>query len=227
MRCIGVVHDMTIRVVVLQPTTQAALVTDGPGRTYISETFFLSNPLASRPSFATTDVGAAAGTAKAGVGIMKAGIKTPEQIWRNLIPVVMAGVNGIYGLITAIILVGAIAMPDAGSKANTYSLYTGAAHLAAGLCCGLSGLGSGFCIGIAGDAAVQACGTFDAELKASARVGRGRENTARGDGKKKSGGGDKLFVAMVLIQVFAGNIALYGLIASIILSQQTWYCGAN
>ena len=177
--------------------------------------------------FFELDVGAAAGTAKAGVGIMKAGIKTPEQIWRNLIPVVMAGVNGIYGLITAIILVGAISSPDVGSKENKYSLYTGAAHLAAGMCCGLSGLGSGFCIGIAGDAAVQACGTYDVELKSSARGGGRGAARGGGDGKKKGGGGDKLFVAMVLIQVFAGNIALYGLIASIILSQQVYYCGAE
>ena len=174
--------------------------------------------------FLVTDIGAAAGTAKAGVGIMRAGIKTPEQIWRNLIPVVMAGVNGIYGLITAIILVGAITRPDVGSMQNKYSLYTGAAHLAAGLCCGLSGLGSGFCIGIAGDAAVQACGTFDVELKNGMRRKSGFGSGGRD--KRLAGGGDRLFVSMVLIQVFAGNIALYGLIASIILSQQVFYCGA-
>mmetsp|Transcript_9010 Transcript_9010/g.12457 ORF Transcript_9010/g.12457 Transcript_9010/m.12457 type:complete len:193 (-) Transcript_9010:260-838(-) len=158
------------------------------------------------------NVGAASGTAKAGVGIMQSGIRSPELIWRNLIPVVMAGVNGIYGLITSIILVGSISMPGDGGV-NKYSLYTGAAHLMAGLCCGLSGLGSGVCIGIAGDAAVQACGVYDWESKKN--VGSGR----------KKGGGDKLFVSMVLIQVFAGNIALYGLIASILLSQQVYYCG--
>ena len=138
----------------------------------------------------------------------------------------MSGVNGIYGLITAIILVGAITRPDVGSKENKYSLYTGAAHLAAGLCCGLSGLGSGFCIGIAGDAAVQACGTFDVDLKKGMRRKQGSGVTAGRD-KRLAGGADRLFVSMVLIQVFAGNIALYGLIASIILSQQVFYCGAD
>jgi V-type H+-transporting ATPase proteolipid subunit len=134
-----------------------------------------------------------------------------------LIPVVMAGVNGIYGLITSIVLVGAIQGPADGGY-NRYSLYTGAAHLAAGLCCGLSGLGSGFCIGIAGDAAIRAGGTYDVEQKRGGGGMRGRD-------KSKSGGSEKLFVSMVLIQVFAGNIALFGLIASIILSQQSWYCG--
>ena len=52
-------------------------------------------------------------------------------------------------------------------------------------------------------------------------------NRRKHGGKKKSGGGDKLFVSMVLIQVFAGNVALYGLIASILLSQQVYYCEAQ
>jgi V-type H+-transporting ATPase proteolipid subunit len=160
------------------------------------------------------------GTARAGVGIMQTGIKSPELVWRNLIPIVMAGVNGIYGLITSIVILGSIAAPQEGGV-NRYSLYTGCAHLAAGLCCGLSGLGSGACIGVAGDSAIMASGTYDVESKRS--IG-GRMRGA-GGGKKKGGGGEKLFVAMVLVQVFAGNIALYGLIASIILSQQIYYCG--
>lgn len=164
-------------------------------------------------SIILANVGAAYGTMKAGVGIMQSGIKSPELIWRNLIPVVMAGVNGIYGLITSIIILGSISSPQEGGN-NTYSLYTGAAHLAGGLACGLSGLGSGMAIGIAGEAAVTACGTWDVEYK----------NSKGGRDKKKSGGGDKLFVSMVLIQVFAGNVALYGLIASILLSQQVFYC---
>lgn len=168
------------------------------------------------------DVGAAIGTARAGVGIMQSGIQSPDLVWRNLIPIVMAGVNGIYGLITSIVVHGSIAAPGDGGY-NRYSLYTGAAHLAAGLCCGLSGLGSGACIGVAGDAAIMACGTFDVDSKRS--LGRRSRFGRPGGDKKKSGGGDKLFVSMVLVQVFAGNIALYGLIASIILSQQVYLCG--
>lgn len=160
------------------------------------------------------------GTARAGVGIMTTGVNSPDLVWRNLIPIVMAGVNGIYGLITSIVVLGSIQSPGEDGT-NKYSLYTGCAHLAAGICCGLSGLGSGACIGVAGDAAIMACGTYDVESKRSIGKSRG----IRVGGKKKSGGGEKLFVAMVLVQVFAGNIALYGLIASIILSQQVYYCG--
>jgi len=168
------------------------------------------------------NAGAALGTAKAGVGIINSSISSPELIWRNLIPVVMAGVNGIYGLITSIILHGAIT-PPGGS--NVYSLHNGFAHLAAGLCCGLCALGSGLAIGLVGDQAVTSIGYFDYEQKKMDGFGRrGAVGAKPGGAKKGKGGADNLFVAMVLIQVFAGNIALYGLITSILLSQTLYYC---
>ena len=48
--------------------------------------------------------GAAYGTAKAGVGVMASGVMRPELVMRNVIPVVMAGVLAIYGLIIAVII---------------------------------------------------------------------------------------------------------------------------
>lgn len=91
-------------------------------------------------------------------------------------------------------------------------------------------------IGIAGDASVSACGMWDVEQKTSTNITIGKKKKSSGIGenevfvvnmvkKSKSGDGDKLFVSMVLIQVFAGNVALFGLIASIMLSQQVFYCG--
>ena len=184
--------------------------------------------------FSFTDIGAAYGTAKSGEGILKSGIHSPELIWRNLIPVVMAGVNGIYGLITSIIIISAIRAPimNNGGNAdgyshhyNSYSMYTGCAHLAAGLCCGLSGLGSGMAIGAAGNSFVVAAGAYDTSTKIkSATSSFSPFGANKAIDKKKSGGADKLFIGMVLIQVFAGNVALYGLIASILLSQQVYYC---
>jgi len=137
----------------------------------------------------------------------------------------MAGVNGIYGLITAIIIVSNIIAPTEDGF-NQYSLFSGFAHLAAGLCCGLGGLGSGMAIGLAGDAGVRSIGFYDFESKKIPNRGGG---FAAGGGrggkkKKKTGSGDQLFVAMVLIQVFAGNLALYGLITSIILTQTGYVC---
>lgn len=49
-------------------------------------------------------MGGAYGTAKAGQGIMAMGIRSPELIMKNIIPVVMAGVLGIYGLMYVLIL---------------------------------------------------------------------------------------------------------------------------
>ena len=51
-------------------------------------------------------MGAAYGTAKSGVGISSMGVMNPQLVMRNMIPVVMAGVLGIYGLIISVILVG-------------------------------------------------------------------------------------------------------------------------
>lgn len=53
-----------------------------------------------------SDIGAAYGTAKSGVGISSMGVMNPGLVMRNIIPVVMAGVLGIYGLIVAVILSG-------------------------------------------------------------------------------------------------------------------------
>lgn len=50
------------------------------------------------------DLGAAYGTAKSGVGIASMGVMRPELVMRNVVPVVMAGVLGIYGLIVGAIL---------------------------------------------------------------------------------------------------------------------------
>jgi V-type H+-transporting ATPase proteolipid subunit len=178
-------------------------------------------------SIVLANVGAAMGTAKAGVGILNSSIASPELIWRNLIPVVMAGVNGIYGLITSIILNGAVS-PPGGDGLSIYSLHNGFAHLAAGLCCGLCALGSGLAIGLVGDQAVTSIGYYDYEQKKMAGFGRRSGAGAKSGGTKKGkAGGDNLFVAMVLIQVFAGNIALYGLITSILLSQTVYYCSYN
>jgi hypothetical protein len=71
---------------------------------------------------------------------------------------------------------------------------------------------------------VKCCGFFDHELKKVAKRPGMWGNTRCSKRDKKKGGGDDLFVAMVLIQVFAGNLALYGLITSIILSQMNYVC---
>ena len=50
------------------------------------------------------NMGAAYGTAKSGVGIASMGVMRPELVMKSIVPVVMAGVLGIYGLIIAVII---------------------------------------------------------------------------------------------------------------------------
>lgn len=168
-----------------------------------------------------SNVGGAYGTAKAGIGIMAMGIRTPELLMKNIIPVVMAGVLGIYGLIVAVILNGKMLSPtDAGY--TTYSQYNGFAHLAAGLCVGFSSLASGLAIGIAADAGTRAVGAQSAMAASWKKMGFTGDS-----GGQVTSSGDALFVGTVLIQVFAGNLGLYGLITALILSQVDYYCEYN
>jgi V-type H+-transporting ATPase proteolipid subunit len=51
-----------------------------------------------------SNLGSGYGTAKSGVGLASMGVMKPEMVMRNVIPVVMAGIIGIYGLIVGVII---------------------------------------------------------------------------------------------------------------------------
>jgi V-type H+-transporting ATPase proteolipid subunit len=72
--------------------------------------------------------GSAWGTWRSGVGICKMGVDHPKGIIKNIVPIVMAGVLGIYGLIVAVIITQAISPPGAGGH-NSYSVYNGYCHV--------------------------------------------------------------------------------------------------
>ncbi|XP_064545271.1 V-type proton ATPase 16 kDa proteolipid subunit c-like [Drosophila montana] len=95
-----------------------------------------------------TALGAAYGTAKSGLGIASMSVKHPELIMKAIIPVVMAGIIAIYGLVVSVLL--------AGSLSKLYNSYRAFLNLGAGIAVGLSGMASGFAIGIVGDAGVRA-----------------------------------------------------------------------
>merc|ERR1712159_444180 len=71
------------------------------------------------------------------------GVVKPDLVMKALIPVVMAGVIGIYGLIVAVIISTKVLKPSNGWFSPQYSLYEGFAHMGAGLAAGLSGLAAG------------------------------------------------------------------------------------
>jgi V-type H+-transporting ATPase proteolipid subunit len=127
------------------------------------------------------------------------GIMRPELIMKCVIPVIMAGIIGIYGLVVSVLIAGGrmymqfffdeqmylslTLRPLLSSIAvsQVMSLYAGFIQLGAGLAVGLSGLAAGFAIGIVGDAGV------------------------RGSAQQP-----RLFVGMILILIFAEVLGLYG-----------------
>ena len=78
------------------------------------------------------------------------GVMRPELVMKSIVPVVMAGVLGIYGLIIAVIISTQI-----NPRSKAYYSFDGYAHFASGLSCGLAGLSAGMAIGIVGDAGVR------------------------------------------------------------------------
>merc|ERR1712121_75416 len=95
-----------------------------------------------------SSLGAAYGTAKSGTGIAAMSVMRPELIMKSIIPVVMAGILAIHGVVVAVLIAGKL-------SSTGYTLFQGFLHLGAGLAVGLSALAAGYAIGIVGDAGVR------------------------------------------------------------------------
>jgi len=63
-------------------------------------------------------LGASYGTAKSGAGIAAMAVMRPELIMKSIIPVVMAGIIAIYGLVVAVLIGSSLKDPSKG-----YSLF--------------------------------------------------------------------------------------------------------
>jgi len=132
-------------------------------------------------SFLASGIGSAYATARCNVGLSSAGVLNPDCVVRNLVPIIMAGVLAIYGMIVAVMIMGEM-------DNKSYTVFQGYAHLAAGIAVGFCSLGSGYAIGLGGDAATRAISQ-----------------------------NEDLFVPCILVLIFAGAPALYGLLVSILL----------
>lgn len=97
------------------------------------------------------NLGASYGTAKAAVGLSSLSVIAGEKVFKGLIPIVMAGILGIYGLIIAVVVNSKIK-----SGGDVLAEKDGYRYFGAGLTCGLSALAAGLAIGVAGDAGVRA-----------------------------------------------------------------------
>eukprot|EP00037_Helgoeca_nana_P031908 m.411175 g.411175 ORF g.411175 m.411175 type:complete len:228 (-) comp28585_c0_seq1:110-793(-) len=89
-------------------------------------------------------LGAAYGTAKAAEGMAVCGIAKPELLMKSLIPIVMAGIGAIYGLVVAVLISGSLV----GTK---YGAFKGFLDFGGGVAVGVSGLAAGYATGLAGD----------------------------------------------------------------------------
>jgi len=145
-----------------------------------------------------SNLGAAYGTGRAGIALSDTGVARPDLTFKNIIPVVMAGVLGIYGLIIAVVI-GTNVLPfSTGSGTySDYTMYNGFSHFAGGLTVGLCSLSCGICIGIAGEAGIRSVAAAP---------------------KHKPAVVTKLYVGMVLIQGTASALGMYGLIVALLMS---------
>lgn len=105
----------------------------------------LMGQLGASAALVFSNVGAAYGTAKAGVGVARLGVFKPEAIMKGFVPIIMAGILGIYGLITSVIINNNV------KPAGEYTVFAGFLHLGAGIASGMSSLAAGYAIGIVGD----------------------------------------------------------------------------
>ena len=137
------------------------------------------------------NLGAAYGTARSGIAICEVSSKRIDLMFKSIIPVVMAGILGIYGLIVAVLFNTDIKVTSEEqwmSGNNNYSKAKGYKQMAGGLCCGLSSLASGLAIGVIG------------------------ENAVKGNMYRD------LVVGMILMLIFAEALGLFGFIIAIVIN---------
>ena len=129
-----------------------------------------------------SNMGTSYGTAKSGMGIASLAVTRPGLAFKAIIPIIMAGILSIYGLIIAVLLAQQV-------TTAIETPYKPIMQMGSGAICGFSNLAAGYAIGLVGERGVKFYAINEA-----------------------------IFVALILVLIFAEVLGLFGMIVSIIIT---------
>ena len=97
-----------------------------------------------------SNLGTAYGTAKSGMGIASMAVTRPDLAFKAIVPIIMAGILSIYGLILAVLITQNVKYDDTSKSHGLFFL-----QMNAGIVCGLSNAVAGYAIGLSGETGVR------------------------------------------------------------------------